>query len=324
MRQHIISLFDKGLIRFDDNELVWDLNIIEKSGALSRSLDSMTLDEIKRLPESTQLALQVCACIGSTISFEILGILMMRLCNEKECPYNSETNSTSIGKSMVSLAIEDGLLVEIEGGVSFVHDSIQSAAYSLLEVGNQERFHCTLAQILRSELPDDPDKWSSNNLFTVANQYARGHTNIEEYERIEPMNSVVRILLLATEESRMIADFRGAHYFYVVLDYLLYSSDWTRHYRLCCTMYIHGAENALWADHYYTDRWLNYLAQYIKGSKIDEIRALWVRVNWLATTRKGEEAINQGLKELKRLAGIKIPKHVKFGTMVRRYSFEMV
>jgi predicted ATPase len=306
VRQHIITLYDKKLIRVEDGEIVWDLDHIEKSHDIARSLNSMTFDGIRRLPESAQLGLQLCAFIGSRATYEVIEILAREICVEKS--YGA--------RDLLSPAIEDGLLIESQDGssVSFVHDCVQTAAYSLLEDENQEQFHCKLGQILKAAWPGT-DSWSSDVLFTVANQFGRGHKFVEECDRME----VISILVRATEECRMVADFKGAHWFYdVAVEKFLVRINWERNHRLCCKVYLNAAENALWAGVLHeTDRWLNYLGQYIEGSRIDELRSLWVRLNWMATTRGGEAAIDYGLQKLNSLVGIKIVQNnIKMRTMV--------
>ena len=318
VRQHLISLLDKELIYFEDGELVWDNSLIEKSNSVSCSLDSITCDKLKQLPELAQLGLQVCACIGSKISFETLGHLLREICDDNDImnDHETEATSTSFGMAVISPVIEEGLLVTSQDGssVSFVHDSVQSAAYSLLDSVDQAQFHWKLGQILKSELPN-PDTWSLDHLFAVAKQFSCGWKCVQEFERFE----VVDILTRAAEESKMVADFRGAHYFYeVVLENLLHHSDWARHYTLCSKTHLMGAENALWANKlHYTDRWLNILDIHIKGSTIYELKALPVRLNWIAT-RRIEDAIYFGLKKLRSLLGIKIiTRNMKLRYVVR-------
>jgi predicted ATPase len=275
----------------------------------------MTFDGIRRLPESAQLGLQLCAFIGSHATYEVIEILAREICVEKSYGANG-TSPACIGRDLLSPAIEDGLLIESQDGssVSFVHDCVQTAAYSLLEDENQEQFHCKLGQILKAAWPGT-DSWSSDVLFTVANQFGRGHKFVEECDRME----VISILVRATEECRMVADFKGAHWFYdVAVEKFLVRINWERNHRLCCKVYLNAAENALWAGVLHeTDRWLNYLGQYIEGSRIDELRSLWVRLNWMATTRGGEAAIDYGLQKLNSLVGIKIVQNnIKMRTMV--------
>ena len=319
VRQHLISLLDKELICFENGELVWDKSLIEKSNSVTYSLDSITHEKLKQLPESAQLALQVCACIGSKISFNALGRLLREICSDNTIINSRDAEDTSIGRDVISPAIVEGLLVTSQDGssVSFIHDSVQSAAYSLLDSAGRARFHWRIGRILKHELSDpDPVTWSSDHLFAVANQFSLGWKCVEEFERFE----VVDILIRAAEESKMVADFRGAHYFYkVALEHFLRHSDWTRHYRLCSDFHLMGAENALRADElHYSERWLNILDLYIKGSTTDELKALPIRIDWIVTRCCPEDAIYYGLKKLRSLLGIKItPRNLKLRTVVR-------
>jgi histidine kinase len=295
--------------------MVWDLSRIEKSKVVL-SLDDVTCDKIKQLPDSTQLALQVCACIGSKTSYEVLGILVREVCLENKSAFDPGAEAASIGQDVISPAIKDGLLAERQEGigVSFIHDSIETAAYSLLQTEDQSQFHWKLGQILKSELSSD--KMSPDQLFIVANQFARGVEFVQEYERME----VLKILTSASQESRMVGDFRGAHYFYeVAIERLLFSADWDLNYGLCCNIYLSAAENALWAGElHFTDRWLNLLDRHTKNSTTIGLKALWVRVNWISSYRTSEDAVDHGLKALRSLIGIKIiSKNWKVRCLVR-------
>jgi predicted ATPase len=92
--------------------------------------------------------------------------------------------------------------------VSFIHDSVQSAAYSLLPKEEQASFHLKLGQTLNAKLYLSTSP--SHIMFTGANQLARGYELVPENERIE----VARIFLRAGDESKSAGAFRGAHYFY--------------------------------------------------------------------------------------------------------------
>lgn len=315
IRQHLISLFDKEMIYFDDNKLVWDFSAIEESQQILISLDTMTCDKIRQLPESTQIALTICACIGSKISLRILGILCREICLDNEVP--CENDVSIIGRDAIYFAIEDGLLVKSsdQSSVTFVHDTVQSAAYSIIDTEDREQFHWKLGQILKSTLNYEyVDSWPSDDLFTVAYQFARGSKFVQDFEKLEVLN----ILLRAIEESKMAADFMSAHYFYEIVNERLLLSDWKNNYTLCCRMYLGGAENALWAvELHKTDRWLNFLTLHTSGSCLLGFRALWVRVNWIAATSDSSDAIDYGLQQLRKLSHIKISQqNVKLRVLV--------
>lgn len=151
--------------------------------------------------------LQICACMGCKIDYTVLGVLVREVCIEYQALDRPETEAGAVGKHATLRAIQDCLFIESHDGtgVSFFHDSIQSAAYSLLETEEQSAFHLKLGRILKAQLPP-----LSKYLFAVANQLARGCDLLHDNERMD----VLHIFLRAGDESKSAADFRGAHFFY--------------------------------------------------------------------------------------------------------------
>lgn len=152
---------------------------------------------------------QICACVGSRIDYEVLGFLVREVCPNNELLDFAETDIV-LGRKAILPAISDGLLTESRDGasVSFIHDSVQSAAYSLLPTEEQASFHLKLGQALNSKL--NLSTSPSHIMFTVANQLARAYELVQEDERIQ----VARIFVRAGDESKSAGAFRGAHYFY--------------------------------------------------------------------------------------------------------------
>eukprot|EP00804_Cyclotella_cryptica_P005610 CCRYP_000001-RE/>CCRYP_000001-RE protein AED:0.07 eAED:0.07 QI:0/0.85/0.75/1/0.85/0.5/8/3201/589 len=314
VRQQIISLLDNGLISFDNDSLTWDIQKIEESNTILRSLTIMTSHKIKRLSELTQRTLLICACIGSKIDYEVLGVLVAELCLDSELLEITETEIISLGRNAILPAIHDGLLSESQDGasVSFIHDSVQSAAYSLLPIEEQAPFHLKLGQILHSRL--NLYTSPSHILFTVANQLARGYGLVEENDRIE----VARIFLRAGDESKSACAFRGAHYFYAKAIDVLRSSDWLDEYDLTLNAYLNGSEVALWTGAIQNaDEWLDIVSVRTRGSVMDQLRTTWAKVSLLTTKGQLEAAIDLGLKDLGSLTGVKIKsKNLKTRTLV--------
>jgi len=198
VRQQLISLLDDGLIHFEDDtdNLRWDMQKIQQSNTVSSSLTSTTLYKFKTLPVETQTALKICACIGSTIDLEVLGTLTREICQDDDIHYNAETASKSVAKDCILPAIQEGLLTESfdDAAVSFIHDSVQSAAYSLLRADEQTAYHLRIGLILNTKITANTP---TDYIFTVANQLARGRAHVQEEERIE----CARVFFRAGDES---------------------------------------------------------------------------------------------------------------------------
>ncbi|KAL7520344.1 hypothetical protein ACHAWX_005068 [Stephanocyclus meneghinianus] len=313
VRQQIISLLDNGLIYFDNGCLTWDMQKIEESSTIFRSLSIMTLHKIKRLSELTQRALLICACIGSRIDYEVLGFLVGEVCPNNELLDFAETDIV-LGRKAILPAISDGLLTESWDGASasFIHDSVQSAAYSLLPTEEQAPFHLKLGQALNSKL--NLSTSPSHIMFTVANQLARAYELVQEDERIQ----VARIFVRAGDESKSAGAFRGAHYFYAKAIGVLRSSDWLTEYDLSLNAHLNGAEVAVWSGATQNaDEWLDIVSVRTRGSVMNQLRTTWMKVNLLATKGQLEAAIELGLKDLASLTGVQVKsKNLKTRTLV--------
>jgi len=163
---------------------------------------------------------QICACIGSRIDNEALGFLVGEVCLDSELLEIGEADIVLERKAILP-TISDGLSTESRDGasVSFIHDSVQSAAYSLLPTEEQAPFHLKLGQALNSKL--NLSTSPSHIMFTAANQLACAYELVQENERIE----VDQIFLRAGDESKSADAFRGAHYFYAKANGVLRSCD---------------------------------------------------------------------------------------------------
>jgi predicted ATPase len=211
VRQQLISLLDDGLIYFENgtDNLRWDMQKIQESNTVSSSLTSTTVYKFKTLQVDTQTALKICACIGSTIDLEMLGIIIRDICQDDDIHYNVDTATKSVAKDCILPAIQEGLLTESCDGaaVSFIHDSVQSAAYSLLRADEQTAYHLRIGLILNTQVNA---KTPTDYIFTVANQLARGRAHVQEKQRIE----VAKIFFRAGDICKCSCAFREAHFFY--------------------------------------------------------------------------------------------------------------
>lgn len=249
------------------------------------------------------LSQQICSCIGAKIDLYVLDLLLLDI----HFVEGSETeDNITLAKASISRIVEEGLLAITtdEKGVTFIHDSVNEAAYFLLESEEQASYHVKLRQALHKHVcPTLRQKY----LLTVATQLARGNELIiEEEDRIVTAS----IFLNAGEKSRSACAFSEAHFFFAKGKSLLRHADWARHYRLCCDIYMKDADTAaIIGDFRDMDECLAVLFKYCKGSLDDYLNASYIRVRYLAT-RDDPAAIDIGLEALK-MAGENFPSRDK-------------
>ncbi len=231
--------------------------------------------------------------------------------------YNSDDDARGndeVAEDAVSVAIQEMLLVynSDRTGVSFVHDSIQSAAYSLLEPSKQPEFHLQLGRYLGRNL--SRENWEKN-LFLVAHQLARGYKLISN--RDERVLITRRIFLRAGDKAAAASAFPEAKFFYSRgIDMIDNDEDWRGNYQLCMDCYLKGAEAAAIAgDYAQMDVWLSVVIRRSIGLD-DQFRAHYIHVRSLAQRNEMENAVDVGLEALE-LIGIRIPSdNVKLHTFV--------
>ena len=211
-------------------------------------------------------------------------------------------DNVTLAKTAISVSSREGLLsVTSNGkGVTFTHDSVYEAAYSLLEPKEQGPYHLKLGQILHKNVCSN---LMQKYLFTIAAQLARGNEFIaDEEDRI----ATACIFLSAGEKSMLASALPEAYFFFDKGIYLLREVDWTNNYRLCCDIYTKAADTAaLTTDFQDMDRCLAILFDHCKGSIVDCLNASYIQVRSMVS-RDDPAALDTGLEAL-RLAGEKIP-----------------
>lgn len=232
------------------------------------------------------------------MDFNILGILVRKT----SVHYNSDGNDNeTIARREIATSVQEGLVVEKDNGVAFVHDAVQGAAYSLLQADEIPSFHLSLGRILQKNLNS---ALLQRYLFTVANQLARGRNLIPEAERI----NAIHIFLRAGDEESKMAAFVEATFFYEKGLSMLLDQDWRNHYRLSCEIHMRTAEIAVLNGAYDdVDRLLDVLFLNTKGSVDDQLRATYIKVKKFASLEKAGEGFDCSIQALDSLAGVKIP-----------------
>eukprot|EP00581_Thalassiosira_minuscula_P032876 CAMPEP_0183766824 /NCGR_PEP_ID=MMETSP0739-20130205/11806_1 /TAXON_ID=385413 /ORGANISM="Thalassiosira miniscula, Strain CCMP1093" /LENGTH=633 /DNA_ID=CAMNT_0026005661 /DNA_START=1 /DNA_END=1899 /DNA_ORIENTATION=+ len=211
-------------------------------------------------------------------------------------------DNESLARTAISISSQEGMLSVTRNGkgVTFTHDSVNEAAYSLLEPEEQASHHLKLGKILHSTFCSTV---MQKYLYTIASQLSHGIELItDEEDRI----ATTRIFLSAGEKSMEASAFPEAHFFFTKGIYLLRNEDWVRNYRLCCDIYTKAADTAaITTDFEDMNKCLAVLFNNCKGSIVDCLNASYIQVRTMMS-RDDPEALDTGLEAL-RLAGEKFP-----------------
>jgi len=168
--QFLTALYHKRSIWFDREagRWRWDAARIRDEGYTDNVAELMR-DRLYALPEATQAALQLAACIGGTVDAATLAIASERDLAPALHP-----------------AIEQHLVLELASGdrrtYRFAHDRVHEAAYALSPAPERARVHLEIGRRL---LASTPPEALAPRVFEIVNQLERGAALLETREERE-------------------------------------------------------------------------------------------------------------------------------------------
>jgi predicted ATPase/class 3 adenylate cyclase/tRNA A-37 threonylcarbamoyl transferase component Bud32 len=188
------ALHRRGLLRFDSQagRWDWDLDHLEAVGFTDNVVALMS-SRLTELPEPTQRALQIAACLGHQFDLHALANLL-------RCPLLEVANT-------LESAIEAGILVakgetlqhlmilqntesntmdaeRLAFPLRFAHDRIQQAAYQALSQHEKASTHLRIGQELRATLDGSA---FHEQLFEIVNHFNLGLAELDAAHRSDLM-----------------------------------------------------------------------------------------------------------------------------------------
>ena len=200
---------------------------------------------ILQLPETTQAALKLAACIGNQFSLDLLAV--------------SSEQSPILTAALLWPALEAELIqplseayklpllfapqesrvpnvTDIRVDYQFLHDRVQQAAYSLISEAEKEATHLKIGQLL---LQNSPAEKIQENIFTIVNQLNFGLkllTTQAERDEFATLN------LMAAQKAKTTAAYEVALQYLDVALGLLADNRWEHNYKLTLSIYTELAE----------------------------------------------------------------------------------
>jgi PAS domain S-box-containing protein len=303
--QFFTMLADEGLLGFDPIAPAWqwDIDRIRAKGYTENVVEFM-VGKLSRLPDETQDALKLLACLGNVA--EIATLTTVRGQSEHENP--ERAMHTALWE-----AVRAGLVFRLESAYTFPHDRIQQAAYSLIPDAHRADMHLRIGRaLLESMTADELD----GLLFDVANQLNRGAALLVDRDE---KTRVAAINLRAARKAKASAAYASARVYLGDGMALLDETYWTSHYELTFSLWLECAECAFLTGE--LDRAEQLLAELLQRgvSKVDLAAVYELKVLLHIVKSQNLQAIDSALACLK-LFGIDIPAHPSWEQVQAEYE----
>jgi len=150
----------------------WNIQEIEKLD-ITENVVELLISHLMRLPEATQTALQLAACVGNRFDLDTLATIF-----ESPEPETYDTLLPAIRQGFIQTTSERSHLSQDEAQMKllvfnyrFLHDRVQQAAYDLIEDAVKQEVHLKIGRLLRASLGKEKQL---ERVFELADHFNKG------------------------------------------------------------------------------------------------------------------------------------------------------
>lgn len=303
------SLYDEGLLVFDPKGGSWKWNTASiKDADYTDNVVDLMVSDIQKLPKASYQIVSLAAYIGSQFSLNILSIV-----SEQPPLKTFSLLWHAIQKGLIRpIGNAYQLLTNINKGdfealqstpkisLSFLHDRVQQAAYSLIPVDERSGLHYRIGQLLLSHFDDQEFE---DHIFEIVNHLNIGNqfiTNSTEKTRLANLN-----LKAGKKAKAAIAYESASKYFAAGVD-LLEKQSWGTQYDLAFSLHLEKGESEYLCGKFAeAEFFFNIIVQQAE-SNIDRARVYNSRIILYTNQTRYEDAVRAAIEGLK-LFGVHVP-----------------
>jgi PAS domain S-box-containing protein len=221
--EFLTGLVDEGLVTYDAAraQWAWDAErILAKT--FTENVVHFMVEKLGKLPEKTQLALRLLACLGNVTPLATLGLV----------------HGQGLDEAMWA-AVRAGLVCRTDGCYGFLHDRVQEAAYALLPEEERASTHLRIARRLAERLPHEERQQA---LFDLVNQFNRA---LPLLASADERRAVAELNLTAGRRARAAAAYASAEIFFAAGRQALGDRAWESERALVFELELRRAESEM-------------------------------------------------------------------------------
>lgn len=279
----------------------WDIERIEALGITANVVDLM-LGKLRKLPEPTQQAIRLAACIGNSFDLTTLSIIL-----EKTASTTFQNLLPAIQLSSIQpvseLAMTSEAPLEAEliiQNYKFRHDRIQQAAYALIEEPRKKAVHLQIGRLLLQRLSAEE---LSAKIFTLVDHLNQGRVLIESAaEQI----LLVKLNLQASKKAKEAIAYAASREYLIVAENEFPGNIWQEDYEMALDLYRELAEIEYLNGNFEQSQNLLDISLQQAKSDLDRIDFYYLQITHCTLLGKLNEAVESGRIGLNCL-GIDLP-----------------
>jgi PAS domain S-box-containing protein len=282
--QFLSAIVEEGLITFDHvmRRWSWDLSRIQAKG-YADNVANLIAAKLTRLPLKTQKALQQLACLGNVAAPPALSVVLE--VSEEEA------------HAVLSEAVSQEFIRQIDNAYRFVHDRVQEAAYALIPEASRAETHLRIGRRLLAHTPREKQEEA---IFEIVSQLNRGVTLIPsrgERETLAALN------LIAGRRAKASAAYVSALVYLSVGSALLEKDRWERRHDLAFALELNQAEcEFLTGDLASAQERLTALSKRAADT-LERASVAGMRIDLYMTLDQSGRAVAAGLEYLRQVGG---------------------
>ena len=278
----------------------WDIERIEALGITDNVVDLM-LGKLRKLPEPTQKAIRLAACIGNSFDLTTLSIIV-----EKSASETFQNLLPAIELSLIQPVSELATTTEtpieaklIIHNYRFRHDRIQQAAYALID---REQTKAINLQIGRLLLANINELELEDKIFTIVDRLNRGRASIESVaEKI----LLVKLNLQAGKKAKEAIAYAASREYLVIAEEFP-GNIWQEDYEMALDLYRELAETEYLNGNFARSQSLLDISLQQAKSDSDRLDFYYLQITHCTLLGKLNEAVEFGRIGLSCL-GINLP-----------------
>lgn len=295
VREYLRNLYRGGLIKFNSQKTrwEWDLKAI-RDISMDGNIVELMADKIMAQPLEGQEILKAASCIGGKLDLRILVAV-------------SDTPEDMIIDFM-NLALREGLIVseaDIPTAVisldtennspqflSFMHDRVQQAAYSMLSAAEKNQLHLKIG---RAMLEIYSESEINDMVFEIAAQFS---FSISELTDLTEKDKISEIFIKSGEKAKRSSAFELAAKYIATASRLMSEDSWQHNYRKTFNLHLD------WFECDYLSEAVKHAEEVFKNllshaaDKSDIVRANITKIQLYFDQSRYHEAVKIGIEML--------------------------